>query len=244
MTFRVEDLAAETGLSVDTIRYYQGLGLVDPPERDGRTARYSDEHRRQLETVRRLAASGFSLAQIQRLTSDEGAPLLKALVEQTVGLRTLSKSELSEASGIPEPLIDVGVAAGLLDAIGTEDDARFSEDTIPMLSAAASLLEAGIPLELLTDLAVRHAQNVTDVVDGAIDLFRDHVRPAQTDDAGDLTELFQVLVSQATRLVAQHFQQTLVARGLERLRDSDDRALVEALLAAEAQRFVVTCEWR
>ncbi|MDH3498908.1 MAG: MerR family transcriptional regulator [Acidimicrobiia bacterium] len=244
MTFRVEELASETGLSVDTIRYYQGLGLIEAPEREGRTARYTEDHRRQIETVRRLAASGFTLAQIQRLTSDEGAPLLKALVGQTVGIRTLSMSELSESSGVPEPLIGVAVTAGLLDSIGIDDEPRFSEDAIPMLSAAASLLDAGIPLQLLTDLAVRHAQNVTSVVEGAIELFRDHVRPAQGDDTGDLTELFQVLLSQATRLVAQHFQQTLVSRALERLRDSDDRALVEALLAAEAQRFVVSCEWR
>ena len=244
MTFRVEELAAETGLSVDTIRYYQGLGLIGAPEREGRTARYTDEHRHQIETVRRLAASGFTLAQIQRLTSDEGAPLLKALVDQTVGLRTLSMPELSESSGVPEPLIEVAVAAGLLDSIGSEEEPRFSEDSIPMLSAAASLLQAGIPLELLTSLAVEHAHNVTVVVDGAIDLFRDHVRPTQGDDAEDLTEMFQVMLAQATRLVAQHFQQTLVARALERLRDSDDRPLVEALLAAESQRFVVSCEWR
>lgn len=241
---RVEELAAETGLTVDTIRYYQGLGLIDAPERDGRMARYSEQHRSQVETIRRLAASGFTLAQIQRLTSEQGTPLLKALVDQTVGLRTLSKSELSESSGLPEPLIDVAVSAGLLDTVGPDHEPRFSEDAIPMLSAAASLLQAGIPLEELTGLAVQHAQNVNSVVDGAIELFRSHVRASQGDDTASLAELFQVLLSQATRLVAQHFQQTLVSRALERLRDSDDRALVEALLAVESQRFVVSCEWR
>ncbi len=244
ITMRVEELAAETGLTVDTIRYYQGLGLIEAPERAGRTARYTEEHRRQVETVRRLAASGFTLAQIQRLTSEEGAPLLKALVDQTVGTRTLSKSELSEASGLPEPLIDLAVTAGLLDSIGVEDEPRFSEDAIPMLSAAAAILQAGIPLEQLTGLAIRHAQNVTEVVDGAIELFRSHVRPGQGEDPEALAELFQVLLAQSTRLVAQHFEQALVHRALERLRDSDDRALVEALLTAEAQRFVVSCEWR
>lgn len=243
-TVRVEELAGETGLTVDTIRYYQGLGLIDAPERDGRTASYTDQHRSQIETVRRLAASGFTLAQIQRLTGEEGTPLLKALVDQTVGLRTLGKSELSEASGLPEPLIDLAVSAGLLDSVGPDDEPRFSEDAIPMLSAAASLLAAGIPLEQLTGLAIQHAHNVSSVVDGAIELFRSHVRASQGDDSESLAELFQVLLSQATRLVAQHFQQTLVSRALERLRDSDDRALVEALLAVESQRFVVSCEWR
>jgi DNA-binding transcriptional MerR regulator len=244
MTYRVEDLAAETGLAVDTIRYYQGLGLIEPPDREGRTAVYSEDHRQQLETVRRLAAAGFTLAQIQQLRSDEGAPLLKALVDQTIGTRTLSLSELSEASGVPEPLIEVAVSAGLLDSVGVDGDPRFSEDAIPMLSAAASILEAGIPLELLTELAVQHAVNVTAVVDGAIELFREHVRPTQGDDTEDLTELFQVMLAQATKLVAQHFHQTLISRALERLKDSDDRALVEALLAAESQRLVIATEWR
>ncbi len=36
--WRVEALAAEAGISVDTVRYYQKLGLLHPPERQGRVA--------------------------------------------------------------------------------------------------------------------------------------------------------------------------------------------------------------
>ncbi|NNC43770.1 MAG: MerR family transcriptional regulator, partial [Acidimicrobiia bacterium] len=43
-TFRVEELATATGLAVDTIRYYQSRGLLDPPTREGRTAVYNETH--------------------------------------------------------------------------------------------------------------------------------------------------------------------------------------------------------
>jgi hypothetical protein len=35
--YRVEELAAATGVGVDTIRFYQGRGLLDAPERRGRS---------------------------------------------------------------------------------------------------------------------------------------------------------------------------------------------------------------
>ena len=41
---RVEQLSARAGVSVDTIRYYQSKGLLDPPRREGRVAWYDDGH--------------------------------------------------------------------------------------------------------------------------------------------------------------------------------------------------------
>ena len=44
--------------------------------------------------------------------------------------------------------------------------------------------------------------------------------------------------------VAQHFEQTVIARAKERLSDSDDESLLEAVNVADAETFVVTTEWR
>ena len=66
-SLRVEELAAQAGTSVDTIRYYQGMGLLPPSTKDGRTARYGAEHLSRLTTIRTLADDGFTLAQIKRL---------------------------------------------------------------------------------------------------------------------------------------------------------------------------------
>src|SRR5215470_15008105 len=36
MEYRIEQLAQTIGVAVDTIRFYQGKGLLDPPRRDAR----------------------------------------------------------------------------------------------------------------------------------------------------------------------------------------------------------------
>lgn len=240
---RVEELAAASGVSVDTIRYYQGLGLLDSPERDGRTVRYGDVHVEQLDAIRRLAEAGFSLAQIKQLTGD-GTPLLKVLADEMLGRATLTKAELAERSGIAEPLIDLAVTAGLLEPVGEGDDARFSDQAVTMLSAGRSLLEAGIPFDRLAALATRHATGIEDVVEEAIELVSDYVRPGHSDDPTDLAMLFELLFSHTTRLVAQHFHQTLVARALHRLEDSDDDSVLDALRTVTDRDLVITTEWR
>lgn len=62
----VDELAAATGLTVRTTRYYAGLGLLPPPVRRGRMAYYGPEHRARLELVRALQDHGFTLAAIER----------------------------------------------------------------------------------------------------------------------------------------------------------------------------------
>ncbi|MDX6741835.1 MerR family transcriptional regulator [Actinocorallia sp. A-T 12471] len=51
--------------NVRLIRWYTTLGLLDPPLRQGRTARYTPRHLHQLVAVKRRQAAGLSLAEIQ-----------------------------------------------------------------------------------------------------------------------------------------------------------------------------------
>jgi len=73
---RVEQLAGRAELSVDTVRYYQKLGLLHPPLKEDRVALYNDSHAHRLEEIRNLSEEGFSLAQIQSLAASEPHPLL------------------------------------------------------------------------------------------------------------------------------------------------------------------------
>src|ERR687890_407591 len=66
MRFRVDGLAARSGVSVDTVRFYQSRGLLPPPRREGRVAWYDDEHLERLARIRRLQARGLTLATIAR----------------------------------------------------------------------------------------------------------------------------------------------------------------------------------
>jgi Hg(II)-responsive transcriptional regulator len=61
-------LARETGVHVETIRYYERRGLLRQPRRTGNRQRhYDDEARRVVAFVRRVQALGFSLDEIAQL---------------------------------------------------------------------------------------------------------------------------------------------------------------------------------
>ena len=69
-SYSVEDLALKAEISVDTIRYYQGLGLIPSPQKNGRRAVYGGEHVSRLEEIKKLAFEGFSLPQISLLKEE------------------------------------------------------------------------------------------------------------------------------------------------------------------------------
>lgn len=61
----LRELAAETGVTERTVRYYISRDLVDPPLRAGRGAAYGEKHKAQIEAVRELQAKGLMLSQIE-----------------------------------------------------------------------------------------------------------------------------------------------------------------------------------
>jgi DNA-binding transcriptional MerR regulator len=249
MQYRVEELATSAGVSVDTIRYYQGRGLIHRPRREGRLAIYEEAHLERLRRIRALLDQGFSLAQIRRVLdglSDSGEsasePLLGALIDEGVGERTFSRAELAREAGLPEALLRAVESAGLIEPMHVSGVARFVEADLEMARAALTILGAGFPLGELLQLAITHARNIRGVADSAIDLFDDHIRKADIDDVA-ITDAFRSLLPQVTRLVALHFQRTLVNRALERLgTKSEERDLALARAATDARRLEV--EWR
>jgi MerR family transcriptional regulator, repressor of the yfmOP operon len=72
---RIQEVAAETGLTTRAIRYYEELGLLEPAARSGGAYRLYDES--DLERLRYIKElrdeAGFSLAAIGQLLEDEVA---------------------------------------------------------------------------------------------------------------------------------------------------------------------------
>ncbi|NNL66886.1 MAG: MerR family transcriptional regulator [Myxococcales bacterium] len=251
-SYRVEALAAAAGVGVDTIRFYQARGLLAPPRRQGRCALYDAQHLERLRRVRDLQQQGFSLAQIghliERPDAAAEAPLLRALVEEGGGEeRRLSRAELAAEAGVPEALVRAVEASGIAEPLGIGDEATFGEADLQMARSAMKILEGGFPLATLIQLALGHAQHVNETCEAAIDLFDEHVRK-QGPTAGDpdaITDAFRLLLPQVTRLVALHFQRTLINRALERLSGSEDAdALAAARAATESARLEVAVDWR
>jgi DNA-binding transcriptional MerR regulator len=61
----ISELAERTGISVRTIRFYAGMGLIPPPRVRGRLGLYDERHIARLELVRDLQGLGFTLAAIE-----------------------------------------------------------------------------------------------------------------------------------------------------------------------------------
>jgi DNA-binding transcriptional MerR regulator len=61
----IVELAARTRISVRTIRFYAGLGLIPSPAVRGRLGLYDERHVARLELVRDLQGLGFTLAAIE-----------------------------------------------------------------------------------------------------------------------------------------------------------------------------------
>jgi DNA-binding transcriptional MerR regulator len=251
MEYRVEALAAASGVRVDTIRFYQARGLLPAPRRMGRHALYDDDHLARLRRIRSLQRQGFSLAQIQQVLARPQAgaqgPLLAALVEERVGARTLTREQLAAEAGVPDALIGAAVSAGLIEPLQVDGAERFTETDLELARAGLAILEQGFPLQTLLAHAVTHARNVQELCDAAIDLFDDHVRktgPA-ADDPAAITGVFRALLPQVTRLVALHFQRSLLTRALGRLEGRSQRDDLEAALAATGSaQLDVAVTWR
>jgi len=250
MEYRVEELAAHSGVRVDTLRFYQARGLLQAPRRVGRVAVYGDGHLARLRRIKELQHQGFSLAQIEQVlerSAGEAPELLAALVETSVGARTLTREQLAAEAGVPEVLIRAAEAAGLMAPMQADGEDRFSEADLEMARAGKIIIDLGFPLHAILEQSITHARSVEQTCDAAIDLFDAHIRksgPAANDDRA-ITEIFQRLLPQVTRLVALHFQRTLVNRAVERLDSKEERDALRAAVAATAtQQLEVDVAWR
>jgi Cu(I)-responsive transcriptional regulator len=70
MNLKIGDLARETGTVVETIRFYEKIGLLPAPGRtSGNYRAYDASHLRRLSFIRRARDLGFSLDQVRDLLS-------------------------------------------------------------------------------------------------------------------------------------------------------------------------------
>jgi DNA-binding transcriptional MerR regulator len=222
--YRVEALAAKADVSVDTLRFYQSRGLLSPPRREGRVAWYDDDHLQRLGRIRSLQARGLTLATIARLLAGELDAADEALVtavasgEGAAGEDVLlTIEELAERTGIPLGLLQAVVKEGLLVPRRAGGQDRFTTADVEAGAAGLRLLEAGLPLPEVLDLARRHHEAMRAVAERAVELFDAHVRHPlrdsdlpEEDAAARLVEAFTTLLPATTELVTHHFRRTLL----------------------------------
>lgn len=176
----IEQLSAETGMTVRNIRSYRTLGLIPPPDVREGIGYYGDEHARRLRLVRELQADGFNLKGIKQLldaTQDSSALLrLRRLMhipwtDETTQI--VSRDELEALLGPPEPgLLEDAVDAGVLVPL---DDGRYELPSPLTLRLAAENIKHGIPLRAALQTRRRIEELCAEIARVNVEVFVEHV---------------------------------------------------------------------
>ena len=237
---RVEHLAAAADVSVDTVRYYQARGLLPPPRREGRVAWYGPDHLARLTRIRDLAGRGLTLATIGRLLRgelDAADEALAAAVSDAEAAphppsdndQPFDIDELARRTGIPIALLQAVAREGLLVPNRHDGEDRYTAGDVEVAAAGLALLDAGLPLPEVMELARRHHDAMREVAERAVTLFDAHVRqPLRAsglppEEAADrLVAAFQTLLPATMAIVGHHFQRTLLAVALEHIEQVGD----------------------
>ncbi len=144
----------------------------------------------------------------------------------------LDLTALAEVAGVAPVLLDAVVASGILpphhvDASGI---ARYSQADAAAVRSGQVLLDAGLPLAELLDIAAVTSAAIDRVADRAVSAFLDYVRDpvigAEDEEAAAhrLVAAYETMLPATERLVAHHLRRRLISAAMSRLASSSDRS--------------------
>lgn len=215
----IDQLGARTGITVRTIRFYAGRGLLPPPTLRGRTGLYGPDHLARLELVSELTALGFTLAAIEghleRLPDTAGAAelaLQRALLTPWVPeqIEELDRAELDRRAGRPLGDEDVDALEGL-GVVTRIDGGRIRLHGSGTLGGGLAVLDSGLPMDVWRRAHALIEQHTTALAEDLMKMFQDDVlqpyrdrgRPA--DERTRLAEAFSQLKPITVRGVVTAF---------------------------------------
>jgi DNA-binding transcriptional MerR regulator len=215
----IDQLAERTGISIRTIRFYAGRGLLPPPQLRGRTGLYGPDHVARLELVTELSALGFTLAAIEgrleKLPATAGAEelaLQRALLTPWVPeqIEDVDTTELERRAGRPLGPDDLEALEGL-GVITRLDGDRMRLNGAATLGEGLAVLDSGLPTETWKRAHQIIERHTTALAEELMTMFqaevlqpyRDRGRPA--DERSRLAEAFTQLKPITVRGVVTAF---------------------------------------
>ena len=90
----IGELARRTGMTVRNIRAHQTRGLLPPPEVQGRTGYYNEDHVARIELTREMQAEGLNLEAIRRVLDHTGSS--QEIVDFARAIRAPFEDEVPE----------------------------------------------------------------------------------------------------------------------------------------------------
>jgi DNA-binding transcriptional MerR regulator len=156
-TLTIEQLAAETGMSVRNIRSHQARGLLAPPEVRLRVGYYGPDHVARLRLIRDLQAEGFNLNGIKRLLDEEQNGTEERMQRFKRALTSTPFDEREETTTTAELGRQFRVSAGeaptvlaKAEAVGVlvpDGDGGYRVPSPSLLAVAEEVVRRGISLE-------------------------------------------------------------------------------------------------
>ena len=167
--WRIDDLAQRSGVSVDTIRFYQRDGLLHPPTRRGRTVVYGPAHLHRLDQIRDLQARHLSLAAIRNLVDRAQLGLAESLF--AAGEGDYTRAQLATAADVDRGLIDELEQAGVLRTPEEFGRESYDDADLRLLNAIRRLLDLGLPRVLVVRLGEIYASSFAKMQQEVLALF-------------------------------------------------------------------------
>lgn len=167
-TYRIDDLARASNVTVRNIRAYQERGLLHPPRREGRVAIFDDSHLSRLKIITSMLERGYTSVHIlEMLTAWESGldiadvlGLERALVPPRIDdpPATVTLAEVRSLTGDKESL-QAYVDIGLIEIKGSKALVKRPE----LLRAFAEMRGFGMPTEALIRLHSEVAMSVDEI---------------------------------------------------------------------------------
>lgn len=136
----------------------------------------------------------------------------------------IALDELARRTGLSPTLLETLERAGLLLPRSAVPEPRYEPSDAEAVRAGLELVEAGLPLAELLDLARRTDEAMRGVAREAVDAFarfvRDSVEAAASseDEAAErLVAAFRAMLPATSRLVSHHFRRLLVVEARRRI---------------------------
>ncbi|MFP5332735.1 MAG: hypothetical protein ACLGHX_10305 [Acidimicrobiia bacterium] len=153
-------------------------------------------------------------------------PWDRALLDALDGAGSLATlEELAELADVSLPLLEALARGGLL-IPKTTDPELYDAAEADAVAAGLALVEAGLPLAELMNLARQMDDAMRPIATQAVDVFATFVRDSveataasDVDAAARLVEAFRTMLPATSRLVGHHFRGLLLAHARARLTD-------------------------
>jgi DNA-binding transcriptional MerR regulator len=179
----IGELARRTGMTIRNIRAHQTRGLLPPPEVQGRTGYYNEEHVARIELTREMQAEGLNLEAIRRVLESTGGSS-KEMVDFARAVRAPFEDETPEIFSARDFAAEWGVEtvdekllkrAEKLGALRVLPGGQVEVISPRLHRAAARMIEFGISPEAAVAVAAKLHEHADAVARVYVDLFTEQI---------------------------------------------------------------------